>query len=42
MVQDQKGRLIMVGDHVANNILIFDKSGKLLDNWTLAFQGHMV
>lgn len=39
MVQDQQGRLIMVGDHVANNILIFDKSGKLLDNWTLAFQG---
>lgn len=39
MVQDQKGRLIMVGDHVANNILIFDKSGKLLDSWTLAFPG---
>ncbi|MDI9873028.1 twin-arginine translocation signal domain-containing protein [Flectobacillus rivi] len=39
MIQDQKGRLIMVGDHVANNILIFDKSGKLLDSWTLAFPG---
>jgi hypothetical protein len=39
MVQDQKGRLIMVGDHVANNIIIFDKSGKVLDTWTLAYGG---
>jgi hypothetical protein len=39
MIQDQKGRLIMVGDHVANNVLIFDKSGKLLDKWTLSFPG---
>jgi hypothetical protein len=39
MVQDQKGRLIMVGDHVANNVIIFDKSGKILDTWTLSFLG---
>jgi hypothetical protein len=39
MVQDQKGRLIMVGDHVANNIVIFDKSGKMLDKWSLSFPG---
>ena len=26
MVQDSKGRLIMLGDHTQNNILIFDKS----------------
>src|SRR5262245_14383083 len=31
MVQDSKGRLIMLGDDTHNNILIFDKSGKLLD-----------
>lgn len=39
MVQDQKGRLIMLGDNVTNNILIFDKSGKLLDKWGSSFPG---
>ncbi|GAB1857550.1 peptidylglycine monooxygenase-like protein [Flavobacteriaceae bacterium MHTCC 0001] len=39
MVMDSKGRLIMIGDHPQNNILIFDKSGKLLDYWGTAYQG---
>ncbi|GHB63544.1 6-bladed beta-propeller [Persicitalea jodogahamensis] len=39
MVQDSQGRLIMVGDNTRNNILIFDKSGKLLDNWGHAYPG---
>lgn len=39
MVMDSKGRLIMVGDHPQNNILIFDKSGKLLGYWGTAYQG---
>lgn len=39
MVQDSKGRLIMLGDNIKNNILIFDKSGKLLDYWGTAFPG---
>lgn len=39
MVQDSKGRLIMLGNHVSNNILIFDKSGRLLDYWGNAFPG---
>jgi hypothetical protein len=39
MVQDRKGRLIMLGNHINNNILIFDKSGKLLDFWGSAFPG---
>lgn len=39
MVQDSKGRLIMLGDNIKNNILIFDKSGKLLDFWGNAFPG---
>jgi sugar lactone lactonase YvrE len=39
MVQDSKGRLIMLGDNIQNNILIFDKSGKLLDHWGNAFPG---
>jgi len=41
MVQDSKGRLIMVGDDTHNNILIFDKSGQLLDSWGTQFPaGH--
>ena len=39
MVMDSKGRLIMMGDHIANNILIFDKSGKLLDYWGTQYPG---
>ncbi len=41
MVMDSKGRLLMVGDHTKNNILIYDKSGKLLDFWGIRYtQGH--
>ena len=39
MVQDSKGRLIMIGDHTNNNILIFDKSGNLVDFWGHSFPG---
>jgi len=39
MVQDSKGRLIMLGDCTRNNILIFDKSGKLLDFWGNSYPG---
>ncbi len=39
MVQDSKGRLIMVGDNVKNNILIYDRSGKLIDSWGNDFPG---
>ncbi len=39
MVQDSRGRLIMVGDHTSNNVLIYDKSGKLLDSWGIRYEG---
>jgi 6-bladed beta-propeller len=39
MVMDSKGRLIMVTDEVKNNILIYDKSGKLLDSWGHEYPG---
>ncbi|MEO9890923.1 twin-arginine translocation signal domain-containing protein [Aurantibacter sp.] len=39
MVIDSKGRLIMIGDHPQNNILIFDKSGKLIDYWGTSYPG---
>lgn len=39
MIMDSKGRLIMVTDEVKNNIIIYDKSGKLLDSWGHEFPG---
>lgn len=39
MVMDSKKRLFMLTDHPKNNILIYDKSGKLLDSWTLNLKG---
>lgn len=39
MVMDKAGRLIMVGDETKNNILIYDRSGKLLDSWGAGFPG---
>lgn len=35
MVQDSKKRLILLTNHIQNNILIYDKSGKITQNWTL-------
>lgn len=41
MVEDRQGRLIMVGDHTANNVIIFDRSGEVLDYWGTRFPcGH--
>ena len=41
MVMDKKGRLIMVTDETKNNIIIYDKSGKLLSTWGSEFpSGH--
>jgi peptidylamidoglycolate lyase len=39
MVMDLQGRLIMLTNHTQNNIIIYDKSGKVLDTWTLNFSG---
>ncbi|TAE57389.1 MAG: 6-bladed beta-propeller [Bacteroidetes bacterium] len=39
MVMDKKGRFIMITDEVKNNILIYDRSGKLLDSWGHDFPG---
>lgn len=41
MVMDSQKRLIMITDEAKNNILIFDKEGKVLDAWTLKLKsGH--
>lgn len=39
MVMDSRGRLIMITDEVKNNIIIYDKSGKLLKTWGNQFPG---
>jgi hypothetical protein len=39
IVEDKSGHLIMVTDHVKNNVIIFDKGGKLVSHWTLDFPG---
>ena len=39
MVQDAKGRIILLTNHTQNNVLIYDKSGKLLDAWGKEYPG---
>lgn len=39
MVMDSKGRLIMITDETKNNIIIYDRSGKLLKSWGNEFPG---
>lgn len=39
MVQDSKGRIILLTNHTKNNVIIYDKSGKLLEVWGTEFPG---
>lgn len=39
MVQDSKGRIILLTNETKNNILIYNTDGKLLDNWGHDFPG---
>ncbi|MEX2592540.1 MAG: 6-bladed beta-propeller [Anditalea sp.] len=39
MVEDAQGRLIMLTNETENNILIYDKSGKLLETWGHSYPG---
>ncbi|MEM8970192.1 MAG: twin-arginine translocation signal domain-containing protein, partial [Bacteroidota bacterium] len=39
MVMDSQGRLIMVTDETKNNIIIYDKSGKMLETWGDSYPG---
>jgi hypothetical protein len=39
MVMDSRGRLIMITDETRNNILVYDRSGKLLDSWGNEYPG---
>ena len=39
MVQDQKGRILLLTNETRNNVLIYDKNGKLLDAWGTEYPG---
>jgi len=39
MVQDAKGRIILLTNETKNNVLIYDKSGKVLQNWGTEYPG---
>jgi peptidylamidoglycolate lyase len=39
MVEDSTGRLILFQTNVKNNVLIYDKSGKLLESWGTTYPG---
>lgn len=39
MVQDSKGRILLLTNETKNNVLLYNKSGKLLDSWGHDFPG---
>ena len=39
MVIDKKNRILMTTTHPKNNILIFDRSGKIEDAWSINYNG---
>jgi hypothetical protein len=39
MVQDKKGRIVLLTNETKNNVLIYDKSGKLLNSWGTEYPG---
>ena len=39
MVEDSQGRILLLTNHTKNNVLIYDKSGKLLGSWGTEYPG---
>ena len=39
MVEDSRGRIVLLTNHTKNNVLIYDKSGKLLESWGTDYPG---
>lgn len=39
MVQDSRGRIVLLTNHVRNNVIIYDKKGKLNEVWGTEFPG---
>lgn len=39
MVQDSRGRIVLLTNHTKNNVIIYDKSGNLIEVWGTEFPG---
>jgi len=39
MVQDSKGRILLLTNHTKNNVIVYDRSGKLLETWGTDYPG---
>ncbi|QDT28218.1 NHL repeat-containing protein [Gimesia panareensis] len=39
MVVDAQGRIYLLTDHLTNNVIVYDKDGKLLNKWGTRFPG---
>jgi len=39
MVEDSKGRIILLTNNAKNNILVYNSGGKIVDHWTLNYKG---
>ncbi|MBJ6367420.1 NHL repeat-containing protein [Snuella sedimenti] len=39
MVQDSKGRIVLLTNHTKNNVIIYDKSGKFISSWGTEYPG---
>jgi len=39
MIQDQKGRILLLTNETRNNVLIYDKNGKILEAWGTEYPG---
>ena len=39
IVRDREGHLILLTDHVANNVIVYDAAGKLMTKWGTGFPG---
>ncbi len=39
MVQDSRGRIVLLTNHTRNNVIIYDKAGQLLEVWGTDFPG---
>lgn len=39
LVRDREGHLILLTDHTANNVIVYDKRGRLVSKWGTTFPG---
>ncbi len=39
MVQDSKGRILLLTNHTHNNVIVYDKKGKLIEVWGTEYPG---